>query len=127
MKFLKYVLVGQDESCFDIPDLCHVGVRLLVGIIFNSFDIIQKINCFHHHHHIYIYIYIYIYICLVWFGLVRWVLWHTSLVGYLILNPFLCKLSFPFQTIQFSMSTQFNSQKTFLFQTIQAVIYNNSV
>ena len=26
-----------------------------------------------------------------------------------------------FQTIQFSMSTQFNSQKTFLFKTIQFI------
>ena len=33
-------------------------------------------------------------------------------------NPFLYKKSILFQTIQFSMTTQFNCQKTFLFQAI---------
>ena len=31
----------------------------------------------------------------------------STFVGYLTPNPFLCKLSVLFQTIQFSMSTQF--------------------
>ena len=36
----------------------------------------------------------------------------STFVGYLMPNPFLCK----FQTIQFSMSTQFNCQKHFYFK-----------
>ena len=40
----------------------------------------------------------------------------STFVGYLTPNPFLCKLSVPFQTIQFSMSTQFNCQKYFDFK-----------
>ena len=40
-------------------------------------------------------------------------------VGYLTPTSFLCKWLLLFQTIQFSMSTQFNRQKTFLFQAIQ--------
>ena len=52
--------------------------------------------------------------------LVFFFLGFITFVGYLTPNPFLCK------TIQFSMSTQFNCQKKILFQTIQAVIYNNS-
>ena len=39
-------------------------------------------------------------------------------VGYLTPNPFLCKYSVLFKTIQFSINTQFNCQKH-LFQTIQ--------
>ena len=35
----------------------------------------------------------------------------STFVGYLMPNPFLYKLSVPFQTIQFSISTQFNYQK----------------
>ena len=34
----------------------------------------------------------------------------STFVDYLTLNPFLCKLSVLFQTIQFSMNTQFNCQ-----------------
>ena len=41
----------------------------------------------------------------------------STFEGYLKPNPFLYKYSVLFQTIQFSISTQFN--KTFLFQTIQ--------
>ena len=36
-------------------------------------------------------------------------------------NPFLYKLSVLFQTIQFSMSTQFNCQKHLIFQAIQFI------
>ena len=36
-----------------------------------------------------------------------------TFVGYLMPNPFLCKYSVLFQTIQFSMSTQINCQKYF--------------
>ena len=50
----------------------------------------------------------------------------STFVGYLTPNPFLCKQSVPFETIQFSISTQFNCQK-YLSQTIQEVICNNSV
>ena len=39
--------------------------------------------------------------------------WLVGFVGYLTPNPFLCKLSVLFKTIQFSMSTPFNSQKHF--------------
>ena len=63
--------------------------------------------------------------------LVGWLIWFydiSTFVAYSMLNPFSCKQTVLFQTIQLSMSTQF--VKTFLFQTIQfiqAVIYNNSV
>ena len=40
----------------------------------------------------------------------------STFVGYLILNSFLCKSSVLFQTIQFSMSIQFNHQKHFYFK-----------
>ena len=40
----------------------------------------------------------------------------STFVGYLTPNPFLCKLSVLFQTIQFSMSTQFNCLKHFYFK-----------
>ena len=39
----------------------------------------------------------------------------STFVGYLMPNPFLCK-SVLFQTIQFSISTQFNCQKHFYFK-----------
>ena len=40
----------------------------------------------------------------------------STFVGYLMPNPFLYKYSVLFQTIQFSMSTQFNYQKHFYFK-----------
>ena len=40
----------------------------------------------------------------------------STFVGYLTPNPFLCKLSVLFKTIQFSISTQFNCQKHFHFK-----------
>ena len=40
--------------------------------------------------------------------LVVWVSCHIDFVGYLMPNPLSYKKSFLFQTIQFSMSTQFN-------------------
>ena len=50
----------------------------------------------------------------------------STFVGYLTPNPFLCKFSVLFKTIQFSISTQFNCQNHFnlklfkkLFVTIQ--------
>ena len=43
---------------------------------------------------------------------------NSTFIGYSTPNPFLCKYSVLFQTIQFSMSTQFNCQ-TFLFPAIQ--------
>ena len=46
---------------------------------------------------------------------------NSTLVGYLMPNPFLHKLSVLFKTIQFIMSAQFNWQKTFLFQAIQFI------
>ena len=53
------------------------------------------------------------------FRLVCWlvccVLWHINFVGYLTPNPFLSK-SVLLKTIQFSISTQFNSQKHFYFK-----------
>ena len=39
----------------------------------------------------------------------------STFVGYLTPNPLLSKLSILFQTIQFSMSTQFNCQNHFFF------------
>ena len=48
----------------------------------------------------------------------------STFVGYVTPNQFLCKLSVLFQTIQFSICTQFKCKysfivKTFLFQAIQ--------
>ena len=40
----------------------------------------------------------------------------STFVGYLTPNPFLYKKSVLFQTIQFSMNTQFNYQKHFYFK-----------
>ena len=40
----------------------------------------------------------------------------STFVGYLTPNPFLCKKSVPFKTIQFSISTQFNCRKHFYFK-----------
>ena len=40
----------------------------------------------------------------------------STFVGYLTPNPFLCKMYVLFQTIQFSMSTQFNCQRQFYFK-----------
>ena len=40
----------------------------------------------------------------------------STFVGYLTSNPFLYKSSILFQTIQFSMITQFNFQKHFYFK-----------
>ena len=39
----------------------------------------------------------------------------STFIGYLTPNPFLCKWSVLFKTIQFSISTQFNGQKHFHF------------
>ena len=63
------------------------------------------------------------------FGLVWFVGFNgiSTFIGYLTPNPFLCKKSVLFKTIQFSISTQFNCQKHFYFQTIQALICNNSI
>ena len=43
----------------------------------------------------------------------------SAFVGYLMTNPFHSKKSVLFQTIHFSMSTQFNFQKHFDLQAIQ--------
>ena len=54
--------------------------------------------------------------------LVVWVLWHINL--YRLFNAksiFIQIVNSLFQTIQFSMSIQFNCQKTFLFQAIQFI------
>ena len=50
---------------------------------------------------------------LVWFGGFYGI---STFVGYLTPNPFLYKLSILFQTVQFSISTQFNCQKHFYFK-----------
>ena len=47
---------------------------------------------------------------------VGWFYGISTFVGYLTPNPFLWKLSSLFQTIQFSLSTQFNCQKHFYFK-----------
>ena len=56
-------------------------------------------------------------ICFGWFVSLLGFIGISTFVGYLTPNPFLCNESVLFQTIQFSMSTQF--VKIFLFQTIQ--------
>ena len=48
--------------------------------------------------------------------LVGWVYGISTFVGNLMSNPFLYKLSVLFQTVQFSMGTQFNCQKHFYFK-----------
>ena len=45
----------------------------------------------------------------------------STFVGYLMPNPFLYKQLVLFQTIQFSMSTQFNCQKHFYFKLFSLV------
>ena len=40
----------------------------------------------------------------------------STFVGYLMPNPFSCKVCVPLKTIQFSISTQFNGQKHFHFK-----------
>ena len=59
-------------------------------------------------------------------GLVGWLVdWLfvfyiiSTFVVYLMPNPFLYKYSILFQTIQFSMSTQFNCQKDFYFKVFK--------
>ena len=53
-----------------------------------------------------------------WFGLVSLAGFYgiSTFVGYSMPNPFLRKYSILFQTIQFSISTQFNCQKHFYFK-----------
>ena len=84
------------------PGLLFVRVlpfyKEVVGIIY-SFSRLswQVLHCLQYH-------------LFVW--LVGWLFGFyviSTFVGYLMPNPFLCKLSALFQTIQFSMSTQFNS------------------
>ena len=55
------------------------------------------------------------------FGLVWFVGFYdiSTFVGYLMPNPFLCKYSVLFKTIQFSISTQFNCQKHFYFKVFK--------
>ena len=45
----------------------------------------------------------------------------STFIGYLTQKPFLCKYSVLFQTIKFSMSTQFNCQKHFYFKLFSLV------
>ena len=58
--------------------------------------------------------------------LVGWVFGISTFAGYLILDPFLCKLTVLFQTLQFSISTHLivkgisiQFSQTVLFETIQ--------
>ena len=67
--------------------------------------------------YIYIYIYIYVIVCLS-----IWVYGISSQEAYL-MNPFLYKLTVLFQTIKFSVSTQFNCQKHFSFKLFSLVKY----
>ena len=50
----------------------------------------------------------------------------SNFVGYLTPNPFLCKSSVLFKTIQFSISTQFNCQKHFYFKLFRQLMSKNS-
>ena len=55
---------------------------------------------------------------------VRWLFGFYGIptfVSYLMPNPFLCNKSVLFQTIQFSMSTQFNCQKHIYFKVFSLV------
>ena len=53
-----------------------------------------------------------------WF--VGWVLWHINLCRLFNAKSIFMQIVL-FQTIQFSMSTQFKCQKTFIFQSIQFI------
>ena len=108
---------------------------LLYTVCINNFNRIFK---FWHTH-----TYIYIYICMqvlcasdamiLWHvnpfillvgRLVVWVYGISTIVCYLMPNLFLYKLSVLFQTIQFSMSTQFNCQKYLI--SSYSVYWNSS-
>ena len=54
------------------------------------------------------------------FGLV-WFYGTSTIVGYLMPNPFLYIQTFLYQTIQFSISTQFQCQKTVPFQKVRSL------
>ena len=64
-----------------------------------------------------------------------WVYGISNIVGYLMPNPLLYKWTVLFQTIQFSISTQFKCQKLFFFKLVNKVkwfqvllcITNNSI
>ena len=53
--------------------------------------------------------------------LVGWVLWYINLCRLFNAESIFMQKSVLFQTIQFSLSTRFNFQKTFLFQAIQFI------
>ena len=53
-------------------------------------------------------------------GWVGWVLWHINFRRLFNTKSIFMQIV-QFQTIQFSISTQFNCQKTFLFQAIQLI------
>ena len=48
----------------------------------------------------------------------------STFVGYLTPNPFLCKLSVLFQTIQFSISTQFKCKYSLIVKNISISSYS---
>ena len=50
----------------------------------------------------------------------------STILGYLMPNPFLYKLSVLFQTIQFSICIQFNCQNHFYFKLLNSSNSNNS-
>ena len=74
---------------------------------------------------IYIYICVCVCVCVCVYMYVYMVGWLfgfygiSTFVGYLMPNPFLCKKSVLFQTIQFSNEYTISLSKTFLFQVIQ--------
>ena len=63
-------------------------------------------------------------------AIIGWFIWFygiSTFVGYLSPNPFLNELLVQFQTIQFSISTQFNCQKRFyskLFSLVKHFLFS---
>ena len=83
-----------------------LSLSLSLYIYIYIYTQVKKLRC---------HIYTFLHYCfgLVWFGGFYGI---STFVGYLMPNPFLCKLSLLFKTIQFSIITQFNFQKHFYFK-----------
>ena len=67
------------------------------------------------YNHIYIYVYVHLYRTILVGSLVGWVLWHVNLCRLFNAKSIFMQIAL-FQTIQFSMSTQFNCEKHFYFK-----------
>ena len=115
--------------------VCIYAIKKLY-ILISSFCPIYTLVYTHTHTHTHTHIYIYIYMCVcvcisvcVWSKIdikhnVGWLFGFYGVsifLGYLTPDLFLYKWAVLFQTIQFSMSTEFNYQKHFYFQLFSLV------